>query len=542
MKRALSLILCLCLLGTSALALEPVRDDRGFADAELHWSRDSVSVCWQMGLMEGVSDTLFDPEGNLTVAQCAAVAARLHARLNGLAGPAATVPWYQGCVDYMFALGCALPEDLNADCTRAQFIAMMDAVVPDSELVPMNEIHTLPDTKDEAVLRFYRAGILTGMDDYGTFRGSLKLTRGECAAMLARIVQPELRLSFKPQKSDGSDAMKCLFVPADTQVMTIGGYGISAGLFTAAMNHALEVGEAKAQLTAYPEYEKYLNSWLLSPYAVDFERYLSENCGVNDYAQTDWTSPDAVTGRSLADTAYDEAMDWLRQHAAIRVLAQKEGLTLTDEENRAVETMLDKTKVEGQSRRIYVTAAAEDVYLLQKLCARYVPGEEQVAALLSSGTYLCAEFIRFEKTELDGTPLTEAELDFVRAGAELYIQELQGKATHYFFERQTRDLTCAYTAPRCTLWSKDDTEPRLWAMLEKLKPHGLSGVLEDETGIYIYLVDNPTSNDGLMAEVRQNYGEDLALAALDKQQRTGKTAPGAELSLFSPLEYAQRVF
>ena len=55
-------------------------------------------------------------------------------------------------------------------------------------------------------------------------------------------------------------------------------------------------------------------------------------------------------------------------------------------------------------------------------------------------------------------------------------------------------------------------------------------------------MDNPTSNDGLMAEVRRNYGEDLALAALDKQQRTGKTAAGAELSLFSPLEYAQRVF
>lgn len=542
MKRLVSLFLCLCLMSTAALALEPVRDDRGFADAELHWSRDYISVCWRLGLMEGVSETQFDTEGNLTVAQCAAVAARLHARLNGLAEPEKSVPWYQGYVDYMTALGCTLPQELNEACTRAQFFAMMDAVVPEAMLNPINEVNVLPDTKDEAILRFYRAGILTGMDEYGTFRGSRSLTRAECAAMVARIADEQLRLSFRPKRSDGSAAMQCLFVPADTAVMTAGGYSIDAGLFTAVLTHALELRSARYQLIDHPDYERYLNSWLGSPYAVDFERYLSENCGVNEYSKVDWNSMEADSGKTLAQAALDEALDWLRQHAALRLLAQKYDLSLTEAEATAIDNALTNAKVEGESRIRYVTAAAEDLCLTEKLCAVHVPSEDEVRTLLAKGDYLCVEFVRFEKYDLKtGRPLTEAELDYVRAGAELFIQELKDRVSHYFLEYQTRKLTCAYTAPRCTLWSQADTPGSLWNMLWSLQPLGVSPVVEDEEGVYVYMVANPMVDDSLMEDLRLNYGEDLALRELETRTAALAVSMGEPVLSLDAAEFAARV-
>lgn len=67
------------------------------------------------------------------------------------------------------------------------------------ELEEINTVPSLPDCSDEQVLELYRAGILTGFDPCGTFHGQATLTRAEAAAMLARVLEPSLRLSFSPQ-------------------------------------------------------------------------------------------------------------------------------------------------------------------------------------------------------------------------------------------------------------------------------------------------------------------------------------------------------
>lgn len=67
------------------------------------------------------------------------------------------------------------------------------------ELKGINEIPSLPDCADEQVLSLYRAGILTGFDPSGTFHGQAALSRSEAAAMMARVLEPSLRLSFSPQ-------------------------------------------------------------------------------------------------------------------------------------------------------------------------------------------------------------------------------------------------------------------------------------------------------------------------------------------------------
>lgn len=79
---------------------------------------------------------------------------------------------------------------------RDFFAAQLAAVV--GKLEAINEVSSLPDCSDERVLMLYRAGILTGFDPSGTFHGQSSLSRAEAAAMVARVLEPGLRLAFSP--------------------------------------------------------------------------------------------------------------------------------------------------------------------------------------------------------------------------------------------------------------------------------------------------------------------------------------------------------
>lgn len=89
--------------------------------------------------------------------------------------------------------------------TRQDLFACLSEVVPSEALPAINSISSLPDTDDEEVLRFYNAGILTGMDKSGTFDGDKPLTRKEMAAMLSRIARPSLRVKFTPVRAPAGD-------------------------------------------------------------------------------------------------------------------------------------------------------------------------------------------------------------------------------------------------------------------------------------------------------------------------------------------------
>lgn len=85
----------------------------------------------------------------------------------------------------------------DTEATRALLAQTLYETVGDLEAI--NDIAATPDLPDgTAILSLYRAGILTGVDGAGTFHGEGTLTRAEAAAMLARIVRPELRISLPP--------------------------------------------------------------------------------------------------------------------------------------------------------------------------------------------------------------------------------------------------------------------------------------------------------------------------------------------------------
>ena len=138
--------------------------------------------------------------------------------------------WYRDAFYYVESqrlaepFSTASPYDTNA-ATRGEFAQYTAAAA--GELEAVNRITELPDTADEAVLSLYNAGILNGLDAYGTFGGTLGLTRAEGAVMLARALEPETRLTFTPAPLPYLDYT---LTELDTQGGTVNAYTAATGL------------------------------------------------------------------------------------------------------------------------------------------------------------------------------------------------------------------------------------------------------------------------------------------------------------------------
>lgn len=305
MKRVLlTLTLSASLLLSPARAAEAVTFTDVAADA---WYAPYVEACAQDGLMNGTGNNAFTPDGVMTLAEAATLAARIHSLCHGGDGTFEQAPaeWGQVTIrlpdgsartDYVGPGGFtptlqakggpelaihltdeerAWAEEMNGQAasvdlpdgqshegtllydaqagtlsfltgfgaTSNAYIAAMDTTmsIPTpqewsrdaawyleengllgaqgfdfieqpatrldfalalaasaGELEEINQVNPAPDLSTEIweqVAPLYAAGILTGVDSYGTFNQEGGLSRAECAAMAARITRPELRLT-----------------------------------------------------------------------------------------------------------------------------------------------------------------------------------------------------------------------------------------------------------------------------------------------------------------------------------------------------------
>lgn len=211
------------------------------------WYAEYVGVAYEYGMMDGVSNTSFDPKGNLTVASAIAIACRLHSLyFKDDAVFSSGSPWYQPFVDYAKEneiIDSAQKYIYDDPITRADFALLISNALPDSALQEINEIwgYDIPDvstgspymdavnalagagvlsvdnafqiyfmsviygdslgidnaysTSDsfKAIYRLYRAGVLTGNDKYGTFTPDTNITRSAVAAIVGRVVESSRR-------------------------------------------------------------------------------------------------------------------------------------------------------------------------------------------------------------------------------------------------------------------------------------------------------------------------------------------------------------
>jgi len=165
-----------------------------------------IANAYEYGLMQGDSTTTFNPTGNITIAEAITVAARVHSiYMTGAESFTASEPWYKVYVDYAINNGIILSNDFadyTKPATRAEMAYIFSRSLPAAEFTSQNTVNSLPDVNNgtpyrDAIFMLYRAGILAGNDDLGTFNPGNNITRAEAAAIISRVILPASRLSGK---------------------------------------------------------------------------------------------------------------------------------------------------------------------------------------------------------------------------------------------------------------------------------------------------------------------------------------------------------
>lgn len=212
-------------MGGEAAAQIPTGDIANFTETRAYtpglftdvsadaWYASGVQTAYELGLVNG-SGAAFAPANPISVAETLALACRIHSIYYGGDGVFTQgSPWYQVYVDYALENGILAGElsDYTASANRQVFASIMAKALPDTALVPINDIEAeaIPDSSSidasslPAVLRLYNAGILTGSDAQGSFNPASSIQRSEVATIVSRMAVPSQRktLSLTPGDS-----------------------------------------------------------------------------------------------------------------------------------------------------------------------------------------------------------------------------------------------------------------------------------------------------------------------------------------------------
>lgn len=174
--------------------------------AEGQWFTQSVKDVYELSLMEGVTSDTFDAESKMSVAQSITIAARLHSIYNDTEIPEVSAgnAWYIKYVNYCKENGIIKDGQFNTygrPVLSFEMVQLFAAALPEEYFPEINTIAYVQDVSEDMsfaddVFLFYRAGVLNGNDNYGTFLPMSEITRKRAAVILARTVLPEQRLKY----------------------------------------------------------------------------------------------------------------------------------------------------------------------------------------------------------------------------------------------------------------------------------------------------------------------------------------------------------
>ncbi|MBQ9985212.1 MAG: S-layer homology domain-containing protein [Oscillospiraceae bacterium] len=201
----LALVMVVSMLPAASAAHEFKRvnanSGKTFPDiAQEDWFFPNVKDAFELGLMKGQANGSFNPSGNITLAETITVAARIHAiATNGTEAFVQGNPWYKVYADYALANGIIAkePEDYAKPATRIEFAEILALALSADDLSAINTVEdgAIPDVKENAaVYKLYRAGVLGGNDESGTFLPESNIKRSEVSAIVARMALPGTRL------------------------------------------------------------------------------------------------------------------------------------------------------------------------------------------------------------------------------------------------------------------------------------------------------------------------------------------------------------
>ena len=167
------------------------------------WYYSDVKNAWETGLINGFEDNTFRPDENMTYAQAIKLAACMNQKYTtgsvtlGNGSP----QWYDSYVAYAKDKNIIGKNyDWNNNATRAEYVEIFSNALPDEALKVKNSIadNAIPDvtmahSQASAIYKLYRAGILTGMDEIGTFEPNNNIRRSEVSAILTRMMNESAR-------------------------------------------------------------------------------------------------------------------------------------------------------------------------------------------------------------------------------------------------------------------------------------------------------------------------------------------------------------
>ena len=177
-----------------------------FSDVKVgSWYEAGVRAVYTRGIMNGTGKSTFAPSQNITWAQAAAIAARIHAACSGTEIAAAEGQWYAPYLAYAAQadlLPSTCPKGAAAASTfitRQELAGLFANVLSADQLPPLND-QGIPDLDAvdaefrTAVQRMYAAGVFTGKDG-GRFDPKGSATRAEIAVIVSRLLLPSQRVS-----------------------------------------------------------------------------------------------------------------------------------------------------------------------------------------------------------------------------------------------------------------------------------------------------------------------------------------------------------
>lgn len=544
---ALALTLALTLsLASPALALSSqslVKKQRGypgFADVQGSWCEPYVKTAYEAGVMSGTSAAAFSPNGALTYAQVAALAARLHSLLNGGDGKFDSgTPWYRpyllylqqqeasGGIDYLpYYMRSSYfdYEYAHDNCSREDFVYILYCVLPESALEPINEVEGIPDADDYYTLAFYDAGVLTGQDQYGAFRGGDSVTRAEAAVILARIVDPALRRVFTLTPFDLGKAV--LGVDGSATFLTVDGYEITAELFAYVLLQSTESYLYEHNSDYYTQYADYWEEYLYEDfYSGSFADFLLDRYGIDVKGGAVQWNAAGKDGMTPAAKVKTDTLQMVKELAVLYNHAKSENYTPTFSQKQTISysSYAENGKSADLNKALAVFGA-----LNTNLAAAKIPSEAEAATVLRQNEMVCGLLAVFDR-EYDPLGLSKNHAQAMRNAAAAHPGD-----TEYFEYLSDR---YSYYGSSVSLYSKYDFTNANWSALSSLGSGQVSAVLEEDAGYLVFMKVDPSKDRTVMKAL----GAALARSQLSQWAEASKTTASSACASLDYAACCQRV-
>lgn len=218
-KKILATVLSALLLTSHISAFAEGLDNFDFSKSGTRFS-DVPPTTWyyvdvlktsSAGIIQGIGNNKFNPNGRLTEAEAMTLMANVYAIYNDdtallekYKADSKGKHWADSIKDYCEYRGLSTPDkaDFDTDCTREKMAFYFANSMDSSVFNPINDASFAPEDlsqlSNKEVSLLFTSGILIG--DQHSFRLHDSITRAETAAIIHRVADPAARVTVSPKQ------------------------------------------------------------------------------------------------------------------------------------------------------------------------------------------------------------------------------------------------------------------------------------------------------------------------------------------------------